>query len=125
MPHNTPPNTNFPPNLDPTAFSFTAILIGAALTGDLNVNEQNAIGNWFMLVGQYMVTCAGQQQLIESRIEKNNININSKKSKQGFGPVTTASNKSNQTHRDEIDFILQEIQKMENELKNLKKNSNS
>jgi len=124
MPHSEPPNNNFPPNIDPTTFSFSAVLIGTILVGDLNSNEQNSIGNWLMLVGQYIVTNAAQQQLIEGRIEKNNININSKKYKQGNGPFTTTSNKSNQSQRDEVDFILTEIQKIEQELQNLKKNSN-
>ena len=99
MPNSTPPNNNFPPNLDPLAFSFTAILVGTILIDDLNASEQNSIGNWFMLVGQFMITTSGQQQLIESRIENNNININSKKSKAGQGPITSSSNTSNQTQR--------------------------
>lgn len=124
MPNSIPPNTNFPPNLDPTVFSYTAVLIGTILIGDLSVNEQGSIGNWFMLLGQFLVTNAAQQQLIEGRIEKQNININSQKNKKGFGPFTTDSNMSNQTQRDEVDFILREIQKIEQELNNLKKNSN-
>lgn len=123
MQENMPPNNNFPPNIDPTTFSFTAVLVGAILVGDLDVNEQNAIGNWFEFVGQYVLTNASQQQLIESRIENTNININSKKAKHGGGPYTSNSNKSNQNQRSEVDFILQELQKIEQELQNLKKNS--
>ena len=124
MPNNNPPNQSLLQNIDPTTFSFLAVIIGTILIGDLDVNEQNAIGNWFELLGQFMLTNAAQQQVLESKIENNNININSKKSKQGFGPYTTSNNKSNQTQRNEVDFILQEIQKIEKELQNLK-NSNS
>jgi len=124
MPNSTPPNNNFPPNLDPLAFSFTAILVGTILIDDLNASEQNSIGNWFMLVGQFMITTSGQQQLIESRIENNNININSKKSKAGQGPFTSSSNTSNQTQRQEVDYILQKVQKLEQELQKFQKNSN-
>lgn len=124
MQQNTPPQNTFPPNVDPTTFSFTAVLIGTILIGDLDVNEQNAIGNWFELIGQYILTNAAQQQLLESRIENSNININSKKAKNGGGPYTSNSNKSNQTQRTEVDFLLQEIQKIEQELQNIKKNSN-
>ena len=56
MPNSIPPNANFPPNLDPTVFSYTAVLIGTILIGDLSVNEQGSIGNWFMLLGQFLVT---------------------------------------------------------------------
>lgn len=124
MHQNTPPQNTFPPNVDPTTFSFTAVLIGAILVGDLDVNEQNAIGNWFELIGQYILTNAAQQQLLESRIENSNININSKKAKNGGSPYTSDSNKSNQNQRNEVDFLLQEIKKIEIELEKIKKNSN-
>jgi hypothetical protein len=124
MHQNIPPKNDFFNKIDPPTFSFTAVLIGAILVGDLDVNEQNAIGNWFELVGQYILTNAAQQQVLESQIEKSNININSKKAKNGGGPYTTDSNKSNQTQRNEVDFLLQEIQKIEQELQKLQKNSN-
>lgn len=74
-------NTNFPPSIDPHTFSIIAVAVGYACVGDYNANEQNSIGNWLILVGQYILTHAAQQQLIESRIENNNINSNSKKAK--------------------------------------------
>ncbi len=124
MPHNEPPNNNFPPNINPNLYALSTYIIGMVIIDDLNVSEQNTIGNWLMLLGQFIITNAGQQALIESRIEKNNININSKKSKQGYGPYTSNSNKSNQSIRNEVDFILQEIQKIEKELQNLQNDSN-
>lgn len=113
-------NTNFPPSIHPTTYNLIAILIGIVLVGDLNANEQNSLGNWFMLLGQYLATNASQQQLIESRIENNNININSQKSKKGGGPFTTNSNTSNQTQRTEVDFLLQSIDKIYQELEKIK-----
>ncbi len=113
-------NTNFPPNIHPTTYNLIAVFIGIALVGDLNANEQNSLGNWFMLLGQYLATNASQQQLIESRIENNNININSKKSKSGQGHFTTNTNKSNQTQREEVDFLLDAIDKIYKELNDLK-----
>ena len=74
---------NFPPNIDPQVFSFIAVLIGSACVGDYSASEQNSIGNWLILVGQFILTNAAQQQLIEGRIENNNININSKEHKMG------------------------------------------
>lgn len=124
MQNSIPPNFTFPPNVDPTTYAFTAFIIGAILVGDLNVNEQNALGNWLMLLAQYILTNASQQQLIEGRLEKYNININSRKAKSGGSIFTTDSEKSNQSQRDEVDFILQEIQRIEQELINIKKNSN-
>lgn len=70
-------DTEFPPNLNPQAFSFLACLVGSALSGDFDAYEQASIGNWLMLVGEFMVAASAQQQLIEARLENFNININS------------------------------------------------
>jgi hypothetical protein len=122
MSDNTPENNNFPPNIHPTTYNLLAIAIGIVLVGDLNANEQNSLGNWLLLLGQYLATNAAQQQLIEARIENNNININSKKSKNGGGPFTSNSNISNQTQRSEVDFILDSLDKISNELNDIKNN---
>lgn len=110
-------NNNFPPNLDPHAFALIAVGVGYALVGHYNINEQNSIGNWFELVGQYILTHSAQQQLIEGRIENNNININTSNYKQTGNPFTDNSqNRSNQTQRDEVDFLMDAVQKIMNEL---------
>ncbi len=111
---------NFPPNINPQVFSFIAVLIGSACIGDYSASEQNSIGNWLILVGQFILTNAAQQQLIEGRIENNNININSKESKSG-GSYYANNGKSNQNQRPEVDFLIDAIQKIEEELQNLKK----
>ena len=116
-------NTNFPPNMNPHLYAFIAVTVGFACVGDYNANEQNSIGNWLILVGQYILTHAAQQQLIDARLENNNLNINSMKHKNGTGgPFTdNEANKSNQTQRDEVDFLLDAINKIEQELNNLKR----
>ena len=114
-------NTNFPPNTNPHTFSLIAVAVGFACVGDYNANEQNSIGNWLILVGQYILTHAAQQQLIESRIENNNINSNSKKAKKGGSPYTDNENhKSNQNQRNEVDFLLDALNKMQQELDKMK-----
>lgn len=116
-------NTNFPPSIDPHTFSIIAVAVGYACVGDYNANEQNSIGNWLILVGQYILTHAAQHQLIESRIENNNINSNSKKAKKGGSPYTDNENhKSNQSQRNEVDFLLDALNKMQQELDSLKHN---
>lgn len=115
-------NTNFPPNTDPHLFSILAVSVGFACVGDYNANEQNSIGNWLILVGQYILTHAAQQQLIEARLENNNLNTNSQKHKNGTGgPFTdNEQGKSNQNQRDEVDFLLDAVEKIKRELNNLK-----
>ena len=116
-------NTNFPPSTDPHLFAMLAVTVGFASVGDYNANEQNSIGNWLILVGQYILTHAAQQQLIEARLENNNLNINSPKNKNGQGgPFTdNEQGRSNQTQREEVDFLLNAVQKIQKELENLKK----
>ena len=118
-------NTNFPPNTDPHLFSILAVSVGFACVGDYNANEQNSIGNWLILVGQYILTHAAQQQLIESRLENNNLNTNFQKHKNGTGgPFTdNEQGKSNQTQRDEVDFLLNAIEDIKRELENIKRNN--
>lgn len=115
-------NNDFFKNTKPHEFTLIAVAVGYALVGNLNVNEQNSLGNWLIMMGQYLLTHAAQQQLIEGRLENYNININSKKCKQG-GSFYTDNNqaKSNQTQRNEVDFLIQEINKIKDELKKMNK----
>lgn len=115
-------NTNFPPSTNPHLYAMLAVTVGFACVGDYNANEQNSIGNWLILVGQYILTHAAEQQLIEARLENNNLNINSQKHKNGTGgPFTdNEQGKSNQTQRDEVDFLLDAVEKIKRELNNLK-----
>lgn len=115
---------NFPPNIHPTTYNLIAVAIGLVLVGDLSANEQNSLGNWFMLLGQYLDTNAAQQQLIESRLENSNININSHKHKNGGSPFTSDNNKSNQNQRMEVDFLLEAIDKIYQELNSIKEQIN-
>ena len=116
-----PKETDFPPNIDPQAFAFLACLVGSALAGDFDAYEQSAIGNWLMLVGEFMLAAAAQQQLIEARLENFNININSREHKSG-GSFYQNNGKSNQNQRNEVDFLLKTVKKLEEELQALKKN---
>ena len=117
-------NTNFPPSTNPHLYAMLAVTVGFACVGDYNANEQNSIGNWLILVGQYILTHAAEQQLIEARLENNNLNINSQKHKNGTGGPFTDNEmgKSNQTQRDEVEFLLDAVEKIRQELNNLKEN---
>lgn len=87
-------NINFPPNIDPQTFSIIAVIVGYASVGSYTVNEQNSIGNWLILVGQYMLTHAAQQQLIEGR--------------------------KAQSKQNDIELIINALNKMKEELEKIK-----
>lgn len=115
-------NRNFPQNYDPNLFSMVAAIAGAIVSGDFDDYELNSIGNWIILFGQYLLTFAAQQQLIEQRIEGHNININSKKAKQTGNPYEGGT--SNLNKKAEIDYLLKAVQRIEKELNDIKKKSN-
>ena len=46
------------PNIPPKLFSLSAVVVGYILIDDMTANEQNAVGNWLMLVAQVLSTNA-------------------------------------------------------------------
>ena len=65
---------NLIPNIPPKAFSFSAVIVGYLLIDDMTANEQNALGNWLMLVAQVISTNAFYKQVMTEREINNNIN---------------------------------------------------
>ena len=76
----------FPPNLDPKIYNISSVIIGFALIQNFSAAEQNAIGNWFITVGQILENNSAWQQLIEQRMNGSYLNINSKQYKQTGNP---------------------------------------
>ena len=73
-------------NINPKYSTIFAFIIGYILIDELDVNEQNMLGEWIMLIAQTIVTNANSQNIIESRIKGNSININSKEIKSFYNP---------------------------------------
>jgi len=90
----------FPPNINPNLFSLTASIAGSLIINDFNGYELAAIGNWIVLLGQYIVTASAQKQLLESRNE-NFFNC--------------------ENLRNDLDNIINAINIIQNELEKLKK----
>lgn len=74
-------------NANPVVSTAVSAIIGIALIGDLTAQEQNALGNWFMLLAQVLVTNSTSQNIIQSRTEGIVLNINSKKIKSVYNPL--------------------------------------
>ena len=55
------------PNIPPKLFSLSAIIVGYLLIDDSTANEQNALGNWLMLVAQVLSTNAFYRQVMQER----------------------------------------------------------
>lgn len=96
---------------DAKLWTTICFIIAMAITDDLTANEQNAIGNWFVLLGQVLCTTGALQQEIEEKIKGVTININSKQAKQNNSPFT-------EKYID-IETLKRTIQKVEEQLNNL------
>lgn len=108
----------FPPNFNPKIYNLSAILIGYSLIGNFSAAEQNAIGNWFMTVGQILENNAAWQSMIENRIV-GGININSKNAKCGYSPFFDGYNGFDTKNEKDIkelkkcmNIIIEELKKM-------------
>ncbi|MCM1370706.1 MAG: hypothetical protein NC181_02290 [Clostridium sp.] len=55
------------PNIPPKLFSLSAVVVGYILIDDMTANEQNAIGNWLMLVAQVLSTNAFYRAVMQER----------------------------------------------------------
>ena len=66
-------------SLHPELFVIIGEILGAIMAGNLPFNLQNAIGNWFELLGQVILTYNSQQQYYQSgpgrRFSPENFNV--------------------------------------------------
>lgn len=53
-------------SLPPKQFALLSSLLGIIIIDDLSIEQQNAIGNFLVNVGQAILTAAAQEQLLES-----------------------------------------------------------
>ena len=74
-------------NTNPIISTVICSILGIALIGDLTAQEQNALGNWLMLIAQELVTNAASQIIIQTRTTPPVLNINSKKVKKKYNPL--------------------------------------
>lgn len=96
-------NNNFPPNTDPNTFAFIGAIAGAIISNEFNIYELNSLGNWFELLGQYLLTYVAQAQLIKYR--------------------TNPQNYFHDKINNDINHLYKAIKKIEEELNNIKKES--
>ncbi len=115
-------------NINPKYTTTIAFILGLILINDLSTYEQNAVGEWFILLGQTLITNSGFQQVIESRINNYNININSKELKSIYNPIMYDINKTKEilnklypSCKNEFNVLLKAIKKLEKEINDIKK----
>lgn len=114
-------------NVNPTYSTSIAFILGLLLVSDLNTPEQNMLGNWIILLGQTILTNAGAQNVIESRIQGSRLNINSKEVKCIYNPVYYDINKIKDIinkiypNNDELDIIKKCLDELNKKINIIKK----
>lgn len=98
---------NLIPNIPAKAFSFSAVAVGYLLIDDLTANEQNALGNWLMLMAQVLSTNAFYKQVQQER---------------GRDSSGQNNNQGNWNTEREIEMLKKMVNALNKEIENLKSN---
>lgn len=92
------------PDIPAKAFSFSAIVVGYLLIDDATANEQNALGNWLMLVAQVLSTNAFYKQVQKER----------------YGTSTRNSGKSDTDGEVSVEMLEKMVNALQQEINYLK-----
>ena len=120
------------PNIPPKLFSISAVAIGYLLIDDTTANEQNALGNWLMLVAQVLSTNAFYRALMHERgLEPRESTESGKNNSYSFGNNSNYFNNNfngktdSQTEYNETIIMLEKmIRALEKEICEIKKKMN-
>lgn len=93
---------NHLPNVPAKLFSLSAVVVGYLLIDDLTANEQNALGNWLMLMAQVLCTNAFYKQVQTERETYSSTNFTNEDNIRLLRKMVDALNK-------EIDNLKKEI----------------
>ena len=108
------------PNIPPKLFSLSAVAIGYLLIDDSTANEQNALGNWLMLVAQVLSTNAYYKALMQERgLNSENLTETGKNNSYSFGDSRFKTNNNNE-FEDTIAMLEKMVRAIEKEMSNLK-----
>ena len=114
------------PNVPPKLFSLSAVAIGYLLIDDMTANEQNALGNWLMLVAQVLSTNAFYRAVMQERgLEPTNSTESGKNNSYTFSnSLNNNSNNRSSTNQNDYEETLIMLKKMikalEKEIRELK-----
>ena len=106
------------PNVPPKLFSLSAIVVGYLLINDTTANEQNALGNWLMLVAQVLSTNAFYRAVMQER------GLEPKESTEtGRNNAYTFSNQNNNNENNNtLDMLQKMVSAIQKEIDEIKKN---
>ena len=113
------------PNVPPKLFSLSAVVVGYILIDDMTANEQNAVGNWLMLVAQVLSTNAFYRAVMKERgLEPKESTETGRNNADTFSGSSSNSSPSHTADNETVVMLEKMVRAMQTEIDNIKKNMN-
>ena len=113
------------PNVPPKLFSLSAVVVGYILIDDMTANEQNAVGNWLMLVAQVLSTNAFYRAVMKERgLEPKESTETGRNNADTFSGFRSNSSPSDTSDNETVVMLEKMVRAMQTEIDNIKRNMN-
>lgn len=113
------------PNVPPKLFSLSAVVVGYILIDDMTANEQNAVGNWLMLVAQVLSTNAFYRAVMKERgLEPKESTETGRNNADTFSGSSSNSSPSDTSDNETVVMLEKMVRAMQTEIDNIKRNMN-
>lgn len=113
------------PNVPPKLFSLSAVVVGYILIDDMTANEQNAVGNWLMLVAQVLSTNAFYKAVMKERgLEPKESTETGRNNADTFSGSSSNSSPSDTPDNETVVMLEKMVRAMQTEIDNIKRNMN-
>lgn len=113
------------PNVPPKLFSLSAVVVGYILIDDMTANEQNAVGNWLMLVAQVLSTNAFYKAVMKERgLEPKGSTETGRNNADTFSGSSSNSSPSDTPDNETVVMLEKMVHAMQTEIDNIKRNMN-
>lgn len=113
------------PNVPPKLFSLSAVVVGYILIDDMTANEQNAVGNWLMLVAQVLSTNAFYKAVMQERgLEPKESTETGRNNADTFSGSSSNSSPSDTPDNETVVMLEKMVHAMQTEIDNIKRNMN-
>lgn len=113
------------PNVPPKLFSLSAVVVGYILIDDMTANEQNAVGNWLMLVAQVLSTNAFYRAVMQERgLEPKESTETGRNNADTFSGSSSNSSPSDTPDNETVVMLEKMVRAMQTEIDNIKRNMN-
>lgn len=96
------------PNIDVYSFTGTAVILGYLLTCEFNIDEQSALGAWFNVIGDILVSISSYLALLQTRYD-NSLN----------------ESDSQNDDKDHFDILNEALDKLKEKVSEIEKNMSS